>query len=209
MLWLQGNWSWRLRATLFLQTNALVIGLAAALALAGLALATGLSRVAASFAGDLLYGVDALDPLTFGIVLPLLDALVFDVFTQPQPAWLKFRVGDLDVARVAAEFVASKAEMERRADKKVMVDAVQLIATEKNRVALTLRDEGRQQEAQKVLQGNVKYLQDNYRRWGSSSLKDLSLSNEEDSKNLAPAQWNRQRKKMRRTQYKFEMQQSY
>jgi ABC-type transport system substrate-binding protein len=39
--------------------------------------------------------------------MPFLDAMVFDVFDQVQPAWLKFRVGDVDVARVASEFHAS------------------------------------------------------------------------------------------------------
>lgn len=39
-----------------------------------------------------------------GEAMPFLDALVFDVFDQVQPAWLKFRVGDVDVARVASEF---------------------------------------------------------------------------------------------------------
>ncbi|MCA9544366.1 MAG: VWA domain-containing protein [Myxococcales bacterium] len=122
---------------------------------------------------------------------------------------LATRTTDTLDARVGAEYVADKAEMERQADKKVMVDAVQLIATEKNRVALTLRDEGRQQEAQQVLQDNALFLQKNYRRWGTSSLKDLSKSNEDDAKNLDGENWNRQRKKMRRVQYKFDSQQSY
>lgn len=39
-----------------------------------------------------------------GRAMPFVDKLVLDVFDQVQPAWLKFRVGDVDVARVAAEF---------------------------------------------------------------------------------------------------------
>lgn len=39
-----------------------------------------------------------------GQQMPFLDGLVLDVFDQVQPAWLKFRVGDVDVARVASEF---------------------------------------------------------------------------------------------------------
>jgi ABC-type transport system substrate-binding protein len=39
-----------------------------------------------------------------GRPMPFIDGLVLDVYDQVQPAWLKFRVGDLDVARVASEF---------------------------------------------------------------------------------------------------------
>ncbi len=122
---------------------------------------------------------------------------------------LATRSTDTLKASVAARFVATPAEMTAAADKWVMVDAVQLIATEKNRMALTLRDEGRNTEAKQVLQDNAVFLEQNFQRWGTSSLKDLSTSNKEDAKNLEGENWNRQRKKMRRVQYQFDMQQSY
>ena len=36
--------------------------------------------------------------------VPFLDGLVFHLFEQDQPMWLKFRVGDLDVAQVPSEY---------------------------------------------------------------------------------------------------------
>ncbi len=39
-----------------------------------------------------------------GKQLPLLDGLVFHVFEQDQPMWLKFRVGDLDATQTPAEY---------------------------------------------------------------------------------------------------------
>lgn len=39
-----------------------------------------------------------------GQKVPFLDAIVFHVYEQDQPMWLKFRVGDLDMAQVPAEY---------------------------------------------------------------------------------------------------------
>jgi Ca-activated chloride channel family protein len=111
--------------------------------------------------------------------------------------------------KVQARFSKTPSEVRSATDKDVMVKAVELLATEKNRMAVVLRDQGRIDEARQMLNDNAVYLETNFKKWGSSSLKDLSTVNEDDAKNLAPKKWNRQRKKMRRKQYQFDMQQSY
>ncbi len=39
-----------------------------------------------------------------GKKIPLLDAMVYQVFEQDQPMWLKFRVGDIDLVQMPAEY---------------------------------------------------------------------------------------------------------
>lgn len=39
-----------------------------------------------------------------GRQLPLVDRIVFEIFQQDQPMWLKFRAGDLDLVQVPAEY---------------------------------------------------------------------------------------------------------
>lgn len=105
--------------------------------------------------------------------------------------------------------VRDKSEVERRVDRAVMVEAVALIATERNRLAVVLRDQGKTEEARTVLEDNVRYLEHNSVQYKAPKLKSLSVTNEKDSKNLDENQWNRQRKSMRREQYRTDLQQSY
>ncbi|MCB9526987.1 MAG: VWA domain-containing protein [Myxococcales bacterium] len=107
------------------------------------------------------------------------------------------------------EFVATAADAERRIDQSVMVRAVELIASEQSRLAVVLNDQGRTQEAERVLLDNAAWLDENWQRYKAPSLKQLQQQNIEDSKNLAPDDYRRQRKVMRKRQVEFEMQQLY
>lgn len=116
---------------------------------------------------------------------------------------------DQVAAKVTARYTDDAGEVQRSADRDVMVKAIQLEATERNRMAMLLNDQGKRQEAQRVLQDNAAFLDENFRTWNAPSLKSLGESNLEDSKNLDPEDYRRQRKQMRRKQYMFDMQQSY
>lgn len=107
------------------------------------------------------------------------------------------------------EFVATAADAERRIDQSVMVRAVELIASEQSRLAVVLNDQGRTDEAERVLLDNAAWLDENWQRYKAPSLKQLQQQNIEDSKNLAPDDYRRQRKVMRKRQVEFEMQQLY
>lgn len=112
-------------------------------------------------------------------------------------------------ATVQASYSHTQAEVDRLIDRSVMVEAVSLIATKRNRTAVVLRDQGKIEEARNMLQMNSTYLEQSAKKYKSTKLKAFSADNVEDSKNLAPKRWRRQRKKMRRVQYKNEMQQTY
>jgi Ca-activated chloride channel family protein len=116
---------------------------------------------------------------------------------------------DQVAAKVTARYTDDAGEVQRSADRDVMVKAIQLEATERNRMAMLLNDQGKRQEAQRVLQDNAAFLNESWRTWNAPSLKSLEESNLEDSKNLDPEDYRRQRKQMRRKQYMFDMQQSY
>ena len=105
--------------------------------------------------------------------------------------------------------VRTAAEAERGQNAAVMVEAVELIASEQNRLAVLLNDQGKTREAQRVLQDNAAWLDGNFRRYKAPRLKALKEANMQDAGNLSPENYRRQRKKMRKRQIQFEMQQMY
>jgi Ca-activated chloride channel family protein len=113
------------------------------------------------------------------------------------------------VRTLTLDRTGNKDEVERRVDRAVMVEAVALIASERNQFAVVLRDQGKVEEARTVLQDNVKYLQKNSVQYKAPKLKGMSEINFEDANNLDEKQWNRQRKSMRREQNRTDLQQSY
>jgi Ca-activated chloride channel family protein len=78
-----------------------------------------------------------------------------------------------------------------------MVDVVEQIATERNELAVTLRDQGQIDKAREVLGDNVSYLNLNAARYNSKKLKDFGMLNDADAMNLDEQNWTRQRKSMR------------
>ena len=112
-------------------------------------------------------------------------------------------------ATVRASYTGSKSEVQRRVDREVMVRAVELLATERNRLAVVARDEGRTKEARDLLLGTARWLDSNAASLDSPRLRNLKQANEDDAANLAPNKWKARRKKMRREQYQFDMQQSF
>ncbi|MBI4863035.1 MAG: VWA domain-containing protein [Candidatus Riflebacteria bacterium] len=97
-------------------------------------------------------------------------------------------------------FTASESEAASSTDARVMTSAVELVATEVNKLAVTLRDQGKVEEARAALQQNAAYLLDNSRRYNSTALKDYSAVQSFDASNLDPASWAAQRKSMRKWQ---------
>ncbi len=112
-------------------------------------------------------------------------------------------------ATVRASYTGSKAEVERRTDREVVVNAVELVANQRNRMAVVARDQGRTREARELLLENARWLDFNATTLKSKRLETLKTSNEDDADNLAPNHWKGQRKKMRRKQFQLDAQQSY
>jgi Ca-activated chloride channel family protein len=79
----------------------------------------------------------------------------------------------------------------------VMVAVVEQIATEQNRLAVDLRDQGRIEEAQMLLLKNTAYAKDKAQQYDSQILADVALENEIDAETIVKKeQWKAQRKAM-------------
>ena len=120
---------------------------------------------------------------------------------------LKTHTGDKLSSSIEAKFSNSQALVEERTNGRVMVDVVELIAIERNKMALRLRDEGKVEEARKTLIDNTRYLGENASRFKSKKLEAYSQHNYTDSQNLDEEGWSRQRKSMREQQFQRTQQQ--
>jgi Ca-activated chloride channel homolog len=116
---------------------------------------------------------------------------------------------DRATSKVAVQYTKALADVERATKRDVMVAVVEAVANEKNRLAVTLRDEGKLEEAQKVLLENSAYLKDNANRLNAPKLKEFGDTNEDNAKNVYGPSWIGTRKSMRKTQHSVDSQQSY
>ena len=89
-----------------------------------------------------------------------------------------------------------------------MANVVELIATERNELALEFRDKGKIKEASQLLVENEVYLNDNFIRYKSSKLKKYAEQQKDDRDNMDEINWSRQRKIMRESQFQKRRQQS-
>jgi Ca-activated chloride channel family protein len=107
-------------------------------------------------------------------------------------------------------YTNSKAEMEARADKETLIDAVTQIAVENKAEAIRLRDEGKVEEAQVVLEESAEFLGFNARALSAPSLMDASEEFYDDAAALEnEEEWNEQRKSMSKENYEVQSQQNY
>lgn len=120
------------------------------------------------------------------------------------------RITDRLSASVGVGYAPNLAEVDARTNKDVMVAAVESIANERSRLAVTLRDEGKVADAQKVLQDNAVFLDQNADKYGSAKLRGYSTKNAEDSNDIVePTKWVGKRKAMRKSQHEVSTQQRY
>jgi Ca-activated chloride channel family protein len=102
---------------------------------------------------------------------------------------------------VEVEFSRSKELVDSRTNSDVMVDVVELIAVERNELALELRDKGNIKEARDMLIDNESYLRSNSVKYNDSGragrLGAYAGMQREDADNLGQKDWTVQRKRMR------------
>lgn len=122
---------------------------------------------------------------------------------------VRSRVSASLAGETSVRFTGDRTAVERATDREVMVAAVEQIATERNALAVTLRDRGEVQQARDLLHQNAAFLDDNRARYNAPSLERLKNDNVSDAENLEGESWNRQRKTMRKKQLQMEMQQMY
>ena len=111
---------------------------------------------------------------------------------------------------VSATFTASPGLVEEKTDPEVMAATVYQIGAEQNRLAMQLRDQGKLEEGQRVLQRNADYLTRNADKFKNEELRGYAKFNG----SLAitwqdgAGDWNRQRKAMRQSQQVIKSNQS-
>lgn len=112
---------------------------------------------------------------------------------------LSTAVRDQQSGGVGCRYVASQAEVDQAVNRDVLLGAVTQIATEANREALILRDQGKVQRAKSLLESNVDYLKVQAPLFeGNRRYRALKLSNEKDRDQIEnDANWSVQRKRMR------------
>jgi len=99
------------------------------------------------------------------------------------------------IARVAStRFTGSASLVESSTNATVMTSAIEQIAVERNKQAVLLRDQGKIEEARKVLLDNAAFLSENAVKYNSKELEEYKGKNTKDADSLAPAVWESQRK---------------
>lgn len=106
-------------------------------------------------------------------------------------------------------FSGSAQDVARNENRGVMVAAIEATAAERNRQAIALRDQGKIDQAEKVLRDNARELERQGKKYRSDRLQKYSEANEVDAENVRGDNWNRQRKAMRKSQYQIQMNQAY
>jgi len=92
----------------------------------------------------------------------------------------------------------------------VVVAASELVANERNKLAVTLRDQGRIEEAREVLEDNAVFLQKQGKKLRSPRLRDLETFNRGNIGGLKnETEWTRNRKAMRKKQHELDVQMRY
>jgi len=96
-----------------------------------------------------------------------------------------------------ATYTIDPEQVRAEEDPDVMVSVVEQIATERNRLALDLRDQGRIDDAQELLLANMIYARDNAAKYRSQTLTDVASENEFDAQQIVKEEeWTVQRKSM-------------
>ncbi len=110
---------------------------------------------------------------------------------------METRVDDRLSSSVAARFTTSDSEIAKAVSTEVMVASISQIAVENNKKATALRDQGRIEEARKLLLSNSAFLGENADRYNSDFLRSYRALNSISADNLDEAKWNANRKQMR------------
>ncbi|HSN53096.1 MAG TPA: VWA domain-containing protein [Candidatus Sulfomarinibacteraceae bacterium] len=128
--------------------------------------------------------------------------------TLAEVRWSYLRLGETPAPEagsrvVAAGYSADPEAVAAREDPEVMVAVVEQVATERNRLALDLRDEGRIAEAQSLLLANTAFAQQAAEKYDSQVLADVAAENEADAETIVKQEeWQQQRKSMKENQLK-------
>jgi Ca-activated chloride channel homolog len=121
---------------------------------------------------------------------------------------MKSKRSDQLSGRTAVEFTKSEETVEKSVDKETVIDAIKQISAEISEEAITLRDEGKVEEAQALLQENTDYLYGAASAMESEELFLLGDVNSFDMEAIEDdAEWNESRKRMKASSFEIQNQQ--
>lgn len=111
----------------------------------------------------------------------------------------------------AVKAVEGSATVRSAERKEVMEEVLSLLATEKQKIAVSMKDRGDSAGAARVMQESAQLLSSGAKRYRSKKLDSLSEEATEDSVEIkkSGADWSRLRKGMRRKAHKAKTQQAY
>lgn len=117
---------------------------------------------------------------------------------------------------IEVAFAGSQEKVQQLVNKKVLVDVIVQKANDTNKQAMILRDKGKIKEAQKLLNYNVMYVDDNLKKYSAPELKKerdllirVSTQNGEEAVIIKDKNWIKNRKQMKENQYEYDNQQRY
>ena len=123
---------------------------------------------------------------------------------------MKSKRSDQLSGRTAVEFTRSEEKVEKSVDKETVIDAVKQISAEVSEEAIILRDAGKIDEAQALLQENTDYLFGAAAALESEELMLLGDTNAFDMEAIEDdTEWNESRKRMKASSYEIQSQQTY
>jgi len=123
---------------------------------------------------------------------------------------MKSKKSDKLSGQTGVEFTGSEEIVEESVDKETVIDAVKQISAEVSEEAIMLRDEGKVEEAQALLQENTEYLFGAASALESDELLILGNVNAIDAEAIEDdAEWNASRKRMKASTYEIQSQQDY
>ncbi|MCC6621627.1 MAG: VWA domain-containing protein [Deltaproteobacteria bacterium] len=102
---------------------------------------------------------------------------------------------------VAAEMSEDPARWGASEDREVGVAVAERLANEASRRAIELRDQGKVDEARRLMQESAARLKEGARAFESKTLEDLAKEYDFDAQNVEGPAWERQRKHMTRRNY--------
>jgi Ca-activated chloride channel family protein len=97
---------------------------------------------------------------------------------------------------VDVRFSNSKDDVKKNLNKRVTADVVELLAVERNEMAMKLRDQGKMEEARQKLNDNVAYLNAAAKDYDCPRLNDYAYTNSSQADKLDETSWGGNRKGM-------------
>ena len=150
--------------------------------------------------------------------------ILLEVDVSPQSAGKQLPVATIDVnygnmvsglidslsSSADVQFTASDEVSEQNVNRETMADAVLQIATEQSQRAVSLRDEGKLEEAEEILIENAEFLLEKGAALQAPELEGYGMQNLLDAEAVDDEEeWQAKRKEMRDQQHDNQSQQSY